>query len=81
MQFLCQIPARVAHACAGKLTLDFAGSVKVGDWVETRVDIQKLGRRMAFANAYLSVYGERVVRASAVFLVAERAITSGDGGK
>ncbi len=54
------------------LTLDFAGSVKVGDWVETHVDIQKLGTRMAFANAYLSVNAERVARASAVFLVIEK---------
>ena len=54
------------------LTLDFAGSVKVGDWVEARVDIQKLGTRMAFANAYLSVKTERIARASAVFLVVEK---------
>lgn len=57
------------------------GSVKVGDGVEARVDIQKLGKRMAFANAYLSVQVARVVRASAVFLVAERAITKGDSSK
>lgn len=63
------------------LTLDFAGSVTIGDWVEARVDVQKLGRRMAFANAYLSVQAERVVRASAVFLVAERAVTKSDGSK
>lgn len=52
------------------LTLDFAGSARRGDWLEVRVDIQKSGSRMAFANAYISVEGERIVRASAVFLVA-----------
>ncbi len=52
------------------LTLDFAGSAKVGDWVEVTVDIQKSGSRLAFANAYISVGDQRIVRASAVFLVA-----------
>ncbi len=52
------------------MTLDFAGSVKLGDWVEVSVDIQKSGSRLAFANAYVMVGEERIVRASAVFLVA-----------
>ncbi|HEX7926655.1 MAG TPA: PaaI family thioesterase [bacterium] len=51
------------------LTLDYAGSAKVGDWVEARVDIQKLGRSLAFVSAYLCVGDERVVRANATFLV------------
>jgi len=54
------------------LTLDYSGSAKVGDWVEARVDIQKIGSRLAFANAYLSVVSKRIVRASAVFLVVEK---------
>src|SRR5689334_25380611 len=32
------------------LTLDFAGSAKLGDWLEVKVDIQKSGSRLAFAN-------------------------------
>jgi len=44
------------------------GSAKLGDWLEARTDIQKLGGRLAFANAYLSVGDERIVRASAVFV-------------
>jgi uncharacterized protein (TIGR00369 family) len=51
------------------LTLDYAGTARLGDWVEARMDIQKLGRRLAFVNAYLSVGEERIVRASASFLV------------
>jgi uncharacterized protein (TIGR00369 family) len=49
------------------LTADFAGAAKIGDWVEAHVDVQKLGSRLAFANAFLVVDGERIVRASAVF--------------
>jgi len=32
-----------------------------------RVDIQKMGGRLAFANCYIQVGEERIVRASAVF--------------
>lgn len=52
------------------LTLDFAGTAKIGDWLEARVDIQKKGNRLAFANCYVSVGEQRIVRASAVFVVA-----------
>jgi acyl-coenzyme A thioesterase 13 len=51
------------------LSVDFAGSAQMGDWVETSLDIQKVGGRMAFANVYFSVRGERIARASGVFLV------------
>src|SRR5712692_9344429 len=30
------------------LSIDFAGSARLGDWVEARVDIQKVGHRLAF---------------------------------
>jgi len=51
------------------LSVDFAGSAKTGDWIETSLDIQKVGSRMAFANVYFSVGNERIARASGVFLV------------
>ena len=53
------------------LAADFVGSAGVGDWVEARVDVQRVGGRMAFANAYLHAGGKRIVRASAVFARAE----------
>lgn len=52
------------------LSLDFAGTAKIGDWLEARVDVQKKGSRLAFANCYISVGEQRIVRASAVFVVA-----------
>jgi len=51
------------------LTLDFAGSGKEGDWLETHVDIQRIGSRLAFANCYIWVADQRIVRASASFAV------------
>jgi uncharacterized protein (TIGR00369 family) len=55
------------------LSVDFAGSAQVGDWIETALDIQKIGSRMAFANVYFTLRGERIARASGVFLVLDPA--------
>jgi uncharacterized protein (TIGR00369 family) len=49
------------------LSLDFAGSALAGDWVESKVEVQKNGSRLAFANGYLLANGVRIVRASAIF--------------
>jgi len=57
-----------AGLITANLTTDFAGAAKIGDWVEAHVDVQKVGSRLAFANAFLTVDGERIVRASAVFV-------------
>ncbi len=59
-----------AALITANLSVDFAGSAKVGDWVEARVDVQRVGARLAFANAYLYVGERRIARASAVFAVA-----------
>lgn len=49
------------------ISADFVGHAKLGDWLEAHVDILKIGRRVAFANAYLMVGTERIARVSAVF--------------
>lgn len=49
------------------LTTDFVDSALPGDWVEAHVDIQRVGKRMAFANCYLHVGDRRILRASGVF--------------
>lgn len=51
------------------LSADLVGSARPGDWIETRVDIQKIGRTLAFANAYLMVGAVRIARVSGVFAV------------
>ena len=53
------------------LTIDYAGSAKIGDWMETRTDVQRQGGRLAFANCYIYVGEQRIVRASGVFLASE----------
>jgi len=49
------------------LAIDYAGGAKIGDWIESAVDIQRQGARLAFANCYLVSKGKRIVRASAIF--------------
>ena len=67
MAFSSDPPASLATA---SLNLDFTGSAKPDDWLETRVDIQRQGSRLAFANCYIWVGSQRIVRASGVFVVA-----------
>jgi acyl-coenzyme A thioesterase 13 len=59
-------------AVTSQLSADFAGSARLGDWVQSRVDIQKIGRTLAFANVYLLVGDVRIVRASGVFAVTSK---------
>ncbi len=49
------------------ISADLAGAARLGDWIEAHVDVQRLGTRMAFANAYLTVGDRRITRVSAVF--------------
>ena len=49
------------------LTADFADVARAGDWVEARVDVQKMGRRLAFASCHLWVGEKRILRASGIF--------------
>ncbi len=51
------------------MSADFASSARIGDWVEARVEVGRVGQRVAFANAYLYVGEERIVRTSAVFTI------------
>ena len=50
-----------------QLAVDYAGAARLGDWIESAVEIQRVGTRLAFANCYLVSDGKRIVRASAIF--------------
>jgi acyl-coenzyme A thioesterase 13 len=55
-----------------QLSVDYAGSAKIGDWIESEVRIQRIGARLAFADCYLVAGGVRIVRASAIFARSEK---------
>jgi uncharacterized protein (TIGR00369 family) len=54
------------------LAIDYAGAARIGDWIESAVEIQRMGSRLAFANGYLLCGESRIVRASAIFAVAQK---------
>lgn len=54
------------------LAVDYAGAAREGDWVESRVEIQRIGSRLAFANCYLMSGGRGIVRSSAIFARSDR---------
>ena len=62
-----------------QMSADFAGSARIGDWIESRADVQRIGARLAFVNVYLVVNDTRIVRASGVYLRRD-AGTRGDQG-
>jgi acyl-coenzyme A thioesterase 13 len=61
------------RALTASLTIDYVGTAKIGDWIEARVDKSKVGRALAFANAYLTVDDAQIARASAVFALVSNA--------
>jgi acyl-coenzyme A thioesterase 13 len=56
------------RATTVSMSADFIGSAGIGDWLEAQVEMNQLGARLAFANAYLAVGDKRVARVSGVFL-------------
>lgn len=62
------------------LTADFLSSARLGDWLEARVTITRLGRRMAYANCDLHVGNRHVLRSSAVFAFVDRELPPGLAG-
>ena len=67
----------MAQFVTAHLAVDYAGAAKVGDWLESKVEIQRIGARLAFANCYLMAgKGRPIVRASAIFARAGEAAAS-----
>ncbi len=53
------------------LTVDFLKPAKPGDWIESSTRVDRVGATLAFADCSLTVDGREVVRARAVWTVAE----------
>lgn len=61
------------------LTADFLSGARLGEWLEARVDVSRLGQRLAYANCGLWVGERQVLRASAVFAFVDRPLPPGRG--
>jgi uncharacterized protein (TIGR00369 family) len=66
MAFSTEPPTRATTA---SLSIDYIASARTGDWIEAHIERQKIGRRLAFANAYLCVGETQIARVSTVFAV------------
>jgi uncharacterized protein (TIGR00369 family) len=53
------------------LTVDFLKPAKPGDWIESTTRVDRVGGTLAFADCSLAVEGREIVRARAVWVVAE----------
>tara|TARA_A100001391_G_scaffold145707_1_gene103305 strand:- start:14547 stop:14957 length:411 start_codon:yes stop_codon:yes gene_type:complete len=51
------------------LSLDFLGSARVGQWLEFRADVTRVGRSLSFASATVLADGAPCARATGVFKV------------
>lgn len=51
------------------LTVDYIGSAGVGDWLEARTSLQRMGSRLAFATCEITTSGRLVASCRGVFSV------------
>ena len=49
------------------MTTDYMGFARAGDWIEMHVEIQKLGKTLSFATAFLVNGSNKVARTSGVY--------------
>lgn len=53
------------------LTVDFIKPARPGDWIESRTRVDRVGGTLAFADCSLTVGGDEIVRARAVWVAVE----------
>lgn len=53
------------------LTVDYLKPAAPGDWIESKTSVDRVGRTLAFADCTLTVGERKIVRARAVYVVAE----------
>ena len=49
------------------MSTDFLQVASPGDWLEAKVEVDRVGKRLAYATCYLYVGDKRILRASGVF--------------
>ena len=59
MAYGAEPPRRLTTA---SLNIDYTGSAKVGDWITVEMDVPRVGRQLAFANARLMEIGRASCR-------------------
>ena len=55
-----------------RLSIDFIGSAKVGQWLAVETDVIKLGSNLCFAQCFVTADGARIARANGTFSVVKK---------
>lgn len=63
-----EVHSNTGPMVTASLSTEFLEAARLGDWVETHVDIERIGKRISYANCYLHVGDRRILRASGVFV-------------
>lgn len=53
------------------LTVDYLKPASPGDWIQSKTSVDRVGRTLAFADCTLTVENREIVRARAVYVVAD----------
>jgi len=51
------------------MSCDFVAPARIGDWVEGRCEVVRATRTLLFSNIYLTVGGEKILRASGIYKI------------
>lgn len=63
------------HPTTISMTTDFIGSAKLGDWINVKVTVLKIGRQLCTAQCLLTTGDKTVLRASASYLIVPKTNT------
>ena len=63
------LTARSLALVTASLTIDYTGIAQVGDWLEARTTLKRMGSRLAFAGCEITNDGLPVASCSGVFSV------------
>ena len=70
---LYSVQTDIVNVTTVNITADFISSPKVGEWLEAKVNVLKIGRRICFCECQLYAGDKLVMRSSATFTIVEQA--------
>ncbi|MFC4948150.1 PaaI family thioesterase [Pseudonocardia sp. GCM10023141] len=71
----------VLNLLTASLTVDYTGTARVGDWIEARTTLKRMGSRLAFAGCEITNAARPVASCSGVFSVPPDVGAGGPSGR
>lgn len=63
---------RISSMVTTSLSVDYLGNASVGNWIEARAVVTRVGRRMAFATSHIWHSNNCIAQATGAFLILAR---------